>query len=116
MAMDKATRLDRTFQALADPTRRGMLALVARRGECVAGELGAPFAIAQPSASKHIAVLERAGLLVRRVEGRSHRFRLATAPLDEAEQWIARHRSFWEGTLARLADELPRITGGRDGE
>jgi DNA-binding transcriptional ArsR family regulator len=113
--MDKASRLDRTFQALADPTRRAMLALVARRGECVAGELGAPFDIAQPTASKHLAVLERAGLLVRRVEGRSHRFRLAAAPLDEAERWIARHRTFWEATLARLADELPRLTRDRDG-
>lgn len=107
--MDAATRLDQTFRALADPTRRAMLALVARRGECAAGELGSPFDIAQPTASKHLRVLEAAGLLSRRVDGRVHRFRLVPAPLDEAGRWIARHRLFWDSTLARLGDVLADV-------
>jgi DNA-binding transcriptional ArsR family regulator len=111
--MESGPRLDATFHALADPTRRAMLALVARRGECAAGELGEPFDIAQPTASKHLAVLERAGLLSRRVEGRVHRFRLVPRRLDEAERWIARHRVFWEGTLARLGDVLAGLREDR---
>lgn len=101
MAIDDAS-LDRTFRALADPTRRAMLTLVARRGECTAGELGRPFDITQPSASKHLRVLEEAGLLIRTVDGRSHRFRVATRPLDDATRWLTRHRTFWQGSLARL--------------
>jgi DNA-binding transcriptional ArsR family regulator len=97
-----ATRLDATFHALSDATRRGMLALVARRGECTASELGEPFEIAQPTASKHIAVLEGAGLVERRVAGRVHRFRLVKRPLDDAQAWIARHQEFWEVSLTRL--------------
>jgi DNA-binding transcriptional ArsR family regulator len=99
---NSAAALDATFRALADPTRRGMLALLARKGECTASELGAPFDVAQPTASKHITVLEGAGLLERRIEGREHRFRLIARPLDEAQSWIARHHAFWEGSLARL--------------
>lgn len=110
--MDSASRLDQTFRALADPTRRAMLALVARRGECSASDLGDPFAIAQPTASKHLRVLEQAGLLARRVEGRTHRFRLVPATLDEAGRWIARHRAFWDGTLARLDSVLAGVRKG----
>lgn len=109
MAIDSTSRLDLTFRALADPTRRAMLALVARRGECAAGELGSPFDIAQPTASKHLRVLEEAGLLSRRIDGRVHRFRLVPAPLDEAGRWMARHRAFWDGTLARLGDALADV-------
>ena len=97
-----AAALDATFHALADPTRRGMLAQLARKGDCTASELGAPFEIAQPTASKHITVLEGAGLLQRRIEGREHRFRLIPRRLDEAQAWIARHQAFWEGSLSRL--------------
>lgn len=79
-----------------------MLAMLATRGECSAGELGAPFGISQPSASQHLGVLERAGLLERHVEGRRHRFSLRAEGLEEAQDWIARHRKFWEGTLDRL--------------
>lgn len=93
-----------------------MLAMVARRGECSAGELGEPFAIAQPTASKHLRVLEEAGLIRRRVDGRTHRFQLDPAPLDQVERWLARHRAFWSRTLARLADVLPTLQGARDGE
>ncbi len=114
--MHSTSLLDRTFQALSDPTRRAMLTLVARRGECTAGELGGRFAIAQPTASKHLRVLEQAGLLARRVEGRAHRFRLATGPLDEAERWISRHQAFWQGTLARLGDVLRAMDQGSHGK
>ena len=94
--------LDRTFHSLGDGTRRGMLAMLSRRGELTASELGAPFDISQPTASKHLRVLEQAGLLSRRIEGRTHRFRLVHRSLREAESWISRHREFWEGTLDRL--------------
>jgi len=87
------------------------LAMLARRGACTAGELGEPFDISQPTASKHLRVLERAGLLSRRVEGRTHRFHLMSKRLDEAEDWMSRHREFWEGTLDRLSDLLN--DGGR---
>lgn len=110
MAIQRTTPLDRTFHALGVGTRRRMLTILARRGECTAGELGAPFAIAQPTASKHLAVLERAGLVRRRRAGREHRFSLRVGPLRSAEAWIARHEAFWEGALGRLDGvlEAPR--------
>ena len=97
--------MDGVFHALADPTRRGMLAALAQ-GRRTAGELGEPFQISQPAASKHIRVLERAGLVVRKVDGRRHRFALVGGPLAEAEQWIARHRAFWEYSLDALGKML----------
>ena len=98
--------LDRTFHALGDGTRRRMLSMLSRRGELTASELGAPFNVSQPTASKHLRVLEQAGLLERRVDGRLHRFRLVDRRLREAEVWISRHRDFWDGTLERLGDLL----------
>ena len=106
MSIRYADPLDRTFHALGDGTRRRMLAVLTSRGECTAGELGAPFDIAQPTASKHLAVLERAGLVRRRIEGREHRFRLRPVALDEARGWIERHQDFWEATLDRLGTVL----------
>jgi DNA-binding transcriptional ArsR family regulator len=82
------------------------------RGEKTAGELGAPFEISQPAASKHIRTLERAGLLSRSVEGRIHRLRLVPRPLREAEVWISRHRQFWEGSLDSLGRVLGDMTRG----
>lgn len=76
---------------MADPIRRDMLTRLSR-GEATAGQLGAPFAISQPAASKHIRMLERAGLVSRHVDGRVHRLRLVRKPLHDAEAWIARHR------------------------
>src|SRR5262249_55515065 len=110
--MHLAAGLDDVFQALADPTRREMLMLLAT-GERTAGELGAPFKISQPAASKHIRMLERAGLLARTVDGRTHRLRLVPKPLDEAEAWISRHRRFWEGSFDALEQTLTRIAGKR---
>jgi len=92
-----------------------MLTMLAKRGRMTASELGAPFEISQPTASKHLGVLERAGLLSREVEGRTHRFHLNLKPLEEAEQWIDRHRRFWEGTLDRLGkllNEMREHEGG----
>ena len=111
MTIHHTHALDRTFHALGDGTRRAMLAMLSRRGALTAGELGAPFDIAQPTASKHLRVLERAGLLARSVEGRTHRFRLVEKRLKEAEDWIERHRDFWRGTLDRLADLLEEPRG-----
>lgn len=106
MAIQYQEPLDRTFHALGDGTRRGMIAMLARDGECTAGELGAPFAIAQPTASRHLSVLEEAGLVTRAVHGREHRFRLAPETMAEALDWIARHRAFWAGSLSRLRTAL----------
>ena len=108
--------LDRTFHALGDGTRRQMLAMLAQRGECTAGDLGEPFDVAQPTVSKHIRVLEKAGLLSRHVEGRVHRFRLCEAPLLEAQGWIAEHRKFWTKTLDQFGeylDQVGKAEGGR---
>lgn len=98
--------LDAVFSALAHPTRRDMIARLVEHGESTAGELGEPFAIAQPTASRHLAVLEEAGIVTRSVEGRLHRFSLDPTALDEARAWIDRHRSFWEGSMERLAGLL----------
>lgn len=102
MAIRYQHALDRTFHALGDDSRRRMLAKLARDGDCTAGELGSLLDSAQPTVSKHIKVLEKAGLVEREIDGRVHRFRLVKAPLDEAESWISRHKAFWDGTLQRL--------------
>jgi DNA-binding transcriptional ArsR family regulator len=106
-------RLDDVFHALADPTRRGMLALLAK-GRRTASELGQPFTISQPSCSKHISVLERAGLVHRRVEGRVHYFHLKAAPLRSSEAWISKHRRLWEGSLERLDALLTQMQSEGD--
>lgn len=103
MAIYYRTSLDRTFHALGDETRRRMLGILAVEGAKSASQLGKPFRAAQPTASKHLKVLERAGLVSREVDGRSHIFRLKLGPLTEAEGWISKHRTFWEGTLDRLS-------------
>jgi DNA-binding transcriptional ArsR family regulator len=89
-----------------------MLTLLTR-GETTAGELGAPFRISQPAASKHIRMLERAGLVARSVEGRVHRLRLVPKPLREAEAWISRHRQFWQASLDSLGGVLDELTRGK---
>jgi DNA-binding transcriptional ArsR family regulator len=111
MAIQQQAQLDSIFHALADETRRGMLALLAR-SDRTAGELGDPFEISQPSCSKHIAVLEHAGLVKRTVEGRVHRFRLQSRPLRDSEAWITRHRQLWEGSLERLDTLLTHLQKG----
>jgi DNA-binding transcriptional ArsR family regulator len=94
-------RLDATFAALADPTRRAILARLAS-GEAPVTELAAPFAMSQPAISKHLKVLERAGLISRSRDAQRRPCRLEPAPLAQATQWLDRYRFFWEGSFDRL--------------
>ncbi|WHU01809.1 metalloregulator ArsR/SmtB family transcription factor [Sphingomonas sp. NIBR02145] len=94
-------RLDATFHALADPTRRGMLAHLAQ-GEKSIGDLAQPFAMSFAGASKHLKVLEGAGLVARRKVGRSYMCALKPAPLAEAEQWLKQWEKFWTVRLDAL--------------
>ncbi len=98
-------RLDATFTALADPTRRGMLADL-MSGEKSVGELAAPYAMTFAGAAKHVAVLERAGLVERRRSGRRQLCRLRAEPLHEADAWLRRWERFWTASLDRLETVL----------
>jgi DNA-binding transcriptional ArsR family regulator len=100
--------LDATFAALADPTRRAILARLAS-GEASVAELAEPFAISQPAISKHLKVLEGAGLISRARDAQRRPSRLEAVPLAEATEWLAGYRRFWEGSfqhLDTLLDEL----------
>src|ERR1700694_3310018 len=106
--MAPSDRLDATFAALADPTRRAILARLAS-GEASVTELAKPFAISQPAISKHLKVLERAGLISRGRDAQCRPRRLEAKPLAEANGWLERYREFWEGSFQRLdvlLDEL----------
>jgi DNA-binding transcriptional ArsR family regulator len=94
-------RLDATFSALADPTRRGMLASLAL-GEKSVGELAEPFAMTFAGASKHVKVLEEAGLIARRKQGRTHLISIEAKPLEEAERWLSQWEKFWTVRLEGL--------------
>ena len=94
-------RLDTTFAALADPTRRAILARLAS-GEASVTELAEPFAMSQPAISKHLRVLERAGLISRGRDAQRRPRRLSPAPLAEANEWLERYRQSWEGNFQRL--------------
>lgn len=94
-------RLDLTFHALADPTRRGMLASL-KQGEKSIGELARPHAMSFAGASKHVQVLERAGLISRRKVGRAQICRIEAAPLAEADRWLRQWAAFWSDRLDRL--------------
>jgi DNA-binding transcriptional ArsR family regulator len=97
--------LNETFGALADPTRRRMMEMLAEQ-ECRVTELAEPFAMSLPAVSKHLRVLENAGLLKRRRLGREHRLKLNPAPIHEAMRWIGQYRKFWEDSLDNLAAYL----------
>jgi DNA-binding transcriptional ArsR family regulator len=97
--------LDGVFQALSDPTRRAMLRSLAG-GERNIGELAAPFAMSFAAASKHVRVLETAGLLRRRVEGRVHLCRIEAGPLAAVEQWLAFYQGYWSSSLDALEAAL----------
>jgi DNA-binding transcriptional ArsR family regulator len=116
MAIHYQSSMDRAFHALGDQTRRDMVSMLASQGALSANELRKPFNVAQPTISKHLKVLETAGLVRREVCGRIHRFHLETAPLKEAEDWIARHRAFWEGTLEQLENFVCSTTGRETAE
>src|SRR6266702_47973 len=99
--MSDSQRLDTTFAALADPTRRAILARLAS-GEASVTELAEPFAMSQPAISKHLKVLERAGLISRGRDAQRRPRRLEASPLAEANGWLEGYRRFWEGSFQRL--------------
>jgi DNA-binding transcriptional ArsR family regulator len=101
-------RLSATFQALADPTRRAILARLAL-GETSVTELSEPFAMSMPAVSKHLKVLERAGLITRGREAQWRPCRLEAGPLKDVSHWIEHYRRFWEQSFDRLDDYLHQL-------
>ncbi len=97
--------LDATFHALADPTRRAILTRLAL-GEATVGEIMQPFDISQPAVSKHLKVLERAGLISKGRNGQFQPRKLEAAPLKDAADWALQYRRFWEASFDRLDDYL----------
>ena len=95
-------RLDATFAALADPTRRAILSRLASGQAASVAELAEPFAMSQPAISKHLKVLERAGLISRGRDAQRRPSRLEAEPLAEANEWLERYRRLWEGNFERL--------------
>jgi len=108
-----AQNLDATFAALADPTRRAILARLVR-GEASVQELAEPFAMSQPAISKHLKVLEKAGLISRGRDAQRRPCRLEAKPLAEANEWLERYREAWEQNFARL-DALLEELKAQDG-
>ena len=110
--------LNRTFAALADPTRRAILARLAE-GEATVGVLAGPFDVSLPAISKHLRVLEGAGLITRRKLGRVRRCAILPGPIMAADAWINHYRQFWErqfDSLESYLDEKPSPKGGEDDE
>src|SRR5882724_4392894 len=104
-----ADQLSTTFAALADPTRRAILARLVT-GECSVTELAEPFDMSMPAVSKHLRVLERAGLIARRREAQWRRCRIEAGPLKEVADWSERYRHVWEARLDRLDQYLQHVT------
>jgi len=113
-AAQNDARLDAVFSALADPTRRRMLARLAR-GSASISELAEPFDMTLPAVSKHLRVLERAGLVRREREGWYHRCHLEARPLESAVVFLARYRPFWDHTLEQLARYVEGPHGKKQG-
>ncbi len=103
----RGAALDRVLEALADPTRRAILERLAR-GDARVTNLAQPFELSLNAVSKHLRVLERAGLMRRTVRGREHHCALRAEPMRDAAQWIERYRAFWEGRLDALEQYLRR--------
>lgn len=104
--------LDATFAALANPTRRAILAHLAAGGEATVNELAKPFDLTQPAISKHLKVLEKAGLVSQHVDAQRRPRKLEAAPLAEVNAWLEEYRKFWEGQFQRLdalLDEMQAI-------
>jgi DNA-binding transcriptional ArsR family regulator len=111
--MSQSSRLDAVFAALADPTRRAILARLAG-GEASVAELAEPFDMSQPAVSKHLRVLERAGLISSAIDAQRRPRRLEPAPITEAIDWLERHREIWAANFERLdalLDELKARPG-----
>jgi DNA-binding transcriptional ArsR family regulator len=100
--------LSRTFAALADPTRRAILARLAT-GECTVGELAKPFDMSGPAVSKHLKVLERAGLITRGRDAQWRPCKLEAGPLRDIAGWVENYRRFWEESFNRLEDYLAEL-------
>ena len=100
--------LNLTFAALADPTRRRILEHLAHGDRCVT-DLARPYSMSLPAVSKHLRVLEGAGLIQRKRDGRIHRLKLEAAPMKQASQWIEEYRRFWEESFDRLDDYLKKL-------
>jgi DNA-binding transcriptional ArsR family regulator len=114
--MQSSHRLDAVFAALADPTRRAIIARLAS-GQASVNELARPFAMSQPAISKHLKVLERAGLISRRREAQRRPRRLEAKRLEEADKWLERYRQLWEGNYQRLDALLDTLkTQGKEGK
>lgn len=108
-------RLDLVFQALANRTRRALLRQVSA-GPARITDLAAPFGMSLPAVSKHLGILERAGLIQRSVKGREHSCALGAAPMADAADWLAAYRVFWEGNLDSLAKFAEREAGRKAGK
>ncbi|AZO81317.1 MULTISPECIES: metalloregulator ArsR/SmtB family transcription factor [unclassified Bosea (in: a-proteobacteria)] len=106
-------RLDAAFSALADPTRRAILARLAL-GETTVMELAEPFAMSQPAVSRHLKVLEGAGLIIRRIEGTRRPCRLAPGALEEIDKWLAMLRQALEANYDRLDQLLAEMEPGKE--
>jgi DNA-binding transcriptional ArsR family regulator len=111
--MSYEQQLDATFAALADPTRRAILARLAL-GDASVAELAEPFAMSQPAVSKHLKVLERAGLIRRGRDAQRRPARIEAKPLQEANLWIERYRALWEANYARLDNLLEDLKARKD--
>jgi DNA-binding transcriptional ArsR family regulator len=96
-------RLGRTFAALADPTRRALIARLGQRQSLTVGELARPFPVSLPAIMKHLDVLSNAGLITRRKTGRTVSCRLTAEPMEDAMKWLSRYHRFWSEQLDRLA-------------
>jgi len=107
MVKHLAAPLDDTFAALAHPVRRAMVARLAE-GECCVGDLAEPFDMSLPAVSKHLRVLERAGLLEQRREGRVRRCRLVAEPMQAADDWLKNYEAFWNRRLDSLTRYVER--------
>jgi DNA-binding transcriptional ArsR family regulator len=103
--VDHSAHLDAVFHALSDPTRRAMLGHLAEREQTI-GELATPFSMSLAGASKHVRVLERAGLMTRMIRGRTHLCRLRAARLAEADAWLRHYERFWNENLDTLESLL----------
>jgi DNA-binding transcriptional ArsR family regulator len=111
MGYEDSGRLDTTFAALADPTRRAILARLAS-GEATVSELAEPFDMSQPAISKHLKVLERAGLISSGQDAQRRPRRIEAIPLAEATQWLERYRQIWEESFQRLDALLVELKAG----
>jgi len=108
MVLNERSNLDRTFAALADPTRRAILARLAS-GRATVSELGEPFEMSGPAISKHLKVLERAGLIRRGRDAQRRPCQLVAVPLKSATEWLEEYRQFWKQSLERLDEYLREL-------